>query len=308
MMSSVTPTITTTSLSMPAKARIRSELSLLSTLPPPGISCYTPDDTLTYLHATLTGPVGSPFETGYFLLIIHISNDYPFEPPKINFLTPIHHPNIDSNGRICLDSLKNQLDGGSWSPDVTLPTLLQQIRTLIGRPNSKNGLDSQVTEQYVTNYQRWFWDATRMTMKEATIEKLNILEENYIRRCQTIASSSMVLMKEQTQNRSFCFHNDWSMKRTMMTMTISNKIASIDTEQMKIQKKDLENLYDRDTNNQYAMDTDISHGKRHMYREMSKLIGTKRKKCLNHENDDGDDENCIILPYSKIQKNLNTST
>jgi ubiquitin-protein ligase len=33
---------------------------------------------------------------------------YPFEPPKVRFLTPVYHPNIDERGRICLDTLKPQ--------------------------------------------------------------------------------------------------------------------------------------------------------------------------------------------------------
>ena len=45
----------TTMLPTPAKARITRELSLFSTSPPPGISCYTPNDTLTHLHANIDG-------------------------------------------------------------------------------------------------------------------------------------------------------------------------------------------------------------------------------------------------------------
>lgn len=54
----------------------------------------------------ITGPEDSPYEGGIFELDVSVTDRYPFEPPKVRFVTPIYHPNIDSTGRICLDLLK----------------------------------------------------------------------------------------------------------------------------------------------------------------------------------------------------------
>ncbi|XP_031481740.2 SUMO-conjugating enzyme UBC9-like [Nymphaea colorata] len=66
-------------------------------------------------QATIMGPPDSPYAGGVFLVTIHFPPDYPFKPPKVAFRTKVFHPNINSNGSICLDILKEQ-----WSPALTI--------------------------------------------------------------------------------------------------------------------------------------------------------------------------------------------
>ncbi|KAM4874258.1 ubiquitin-conjugating enzyme E2 D4 isoform 2-T2 [Thomomys bottae] len=70
-------------------------------------------------QATIMGPNESPYQGGVFFLTIHFPTDYPFKPPKVAFTTKIYHPNINSNGSICLDILRSQ-----WSPALTVSKAL----------------------------------------------------------------------------------------------------------------------------------------------------------------------------------------
>jgi len=76
------------------------------------------------------GPEGSPYAGGVFFLKIQFPQDYPFKPPKVTFRTRIYHCNINSQGAICLDILKD-----NWSPALTTSKVLLSICSLLTDPN-----------------------------------------------------------------------------------------------------------------------------------------------------------------------------
>lgn len=51
---------------------------------------------LTHLKACITGPPGTPYEGGSFIVDVHIPTEYPFRPPLMRFDTNVWHPNISS--------------------------------------------------------------------------------------------------------------------------------------------------------------------------------------------------------------------
>ena len=58
----------------------------------------------TDIQAEIEGPVGTPYEGGVFRCKLAVESDFPNRPPKGYFITKIFHPNVYSDGRICLDS------------------------------------------------------------------------------------------------------------------------------------------------------------------------------------------------------------
>ncbi|RYP81414.1 hypothetical protein DL769_001980 [Monosporascus sp. CRB-8-3] len=51
---------------------------------------------LTHLKASITGPPGTPYEGGHYVVDVKIPTEYPFRPPIMKFDTKVWHPNISS--------------------------------------------------------------------------------------------------------------------------------------------------------------------------------------------------------------------
>ncbi|XP_065184047.1 ubiquitin-conjugating enzyme E2-17 kDa-like isoform X2 [Sycon ciliatum] len=93
--------------------------------------------------ATIMGPPGSVYEGGVFFLNILFPSNYPFEPPKVTFKTRIYHCNINSQGEICLDILKD-----NWSPAMTVSKVLLSITSLLADCNPSDPLVANIARQF----------------------------------------------------------------------------------------------------------------------------------------------------------------
>jgi ubiquitin-protein ligase len=97
-------------------------------------------------YVLINAPVDTPYKDGQFKLEINISDSYPFTPPKVTFLTRIYHPNISTDGIICLDILKDK-----WSQGLTLVKLILSIHCLLSYPNPDDPLMTSIATEYKNN-------------------------------------------------------------------------------------------------------------------------------------------------------------
>ena len=108
------------------------------------------------------GPEESPYNGGVFFLDIHFPADYPFKPPKVSFTTRIYHCNINSNGGICLDILKDQ-----WSPALTISKVLLSVCSLLTDPNPDDPLVPEIAQLLKNNVTQHNATAREWTAKYA---------------------------------------------------------------------------------------------------------------------------------------------
>tara|TARA_A100001011_G_C14025167_1_gene721155 strand:+ start:103 stop:552 length:450 start_codon:yes stop_codon:yes gene_type:complete len=143
--------------------RIQKELKDIQKDPPSNCSAGPVNDDIYEWQATIMGPNDSPYKGGIFYLKINFPKDYPFKPPRCNFLTKIFHPNVNSSGGICLDILKEH-----WSPALTVSKLLLSICSLMDDPNPDDPLVPEIAYMYKNNRDKYNARATEWTIAYAS--------------------------------------------------------------------------------------------------------------------------------------------
>ncbi|XP_020206186.1 ubiquitin-conjugating enzyme E2 22 [Cajanus cajan] len=130
--------------------QLAKELKSLDESPPEGIKVVVNDDDFSTIYADIEGPAGTPYDNGVFRMKLLLSHDFPHSPPKGFFLTKIFHPNIATNGEICVNTLKKD-----WNPSLGLRHVLIVVRCLLIEPFPESALNEQAGKLLLENYEEY---------------------------------------------------------------------------------------------------------------------------------------------------------
>ena len=98
-----------------------------------------PDDILNF---TLTiQPDEGMYKGGIFLFTFTINQNFPHDPPKVKCKQKIYHPNIDLEGNVCLNILRED-----WKPVLNLNAVIVGMQFLFLEPNAADPLNKVAAE------------------------------------------------------------------------------------------------------------------------------------------------------------------
>ncbi|OQO07163.1 NEDD8-conjugating enzyme UBC12 [Cryoendolithus antarcticus] len=119
-----------------AQLRVQKDLAELNLGPTMKTHFPNPDDILNFTF-TLTPDEGL-YKSGVFTFTFAISQNFPHEPPKVKCQQKIYHPNIDLEGNVCLNILRED-----WKPVLNLNAVIVGMQFLFLEPNASDPLNKE---------------------------------------------------------------------------------------------------------------------------------------------------------------------
>ncbi|KAK5075058.1 NEDD8-conjugating protein ubc12 [Lithohypha guttulata] len=127
-----------------AQLRVQKDLSELALGSTMRTDFENPDDILNF--SLTIEPDEGMYKGGSFKFTFVISNNYPHDPPKVKCTQKIYHPNIDLEGNVCLNILRED-----WKPVLNLNAVIVGMQFLFLEPNASDPLNKEAAEDLRTN-------------------------------------------------------------------------------------------------------------------------------------------------------------
>ncbi|KAH9476909.1 Ubiquitin-conjugating enzyme E2 15 [Psilocybe cubensis] len=129
---------------------------------------------LTLSH---TRPPDTLYEGGFLEARLSFPPEFPLLPPKMQFITEMHHPNIYKDGTVCIsilhapgeDQYGYEDAGERWMPVHTAESILVSVISLLSSdtPNLDSPANVDVAKQIRTNPAAYKKEVRRLVRKSA---------------------------------------------------------------------------------------------------------------------------------------------
>jgi len=123
----------------PAELRAQKDVSEMD--PIPGTKVMFPDSNNIMKFEVTIKPSDGLYNGATFQFAVEIPNSYPYDPPKVLCQTMVYHPNIDWEGKVCLNILRQE-----WMPVLSLGSVIFGLMTLFLEPNADDPLNKEAAQ------------------------------------------------------------------------------------------------------------------------------------------------------------------
>jgi len=145
-----------------AQIRVQKDLTELDL--PSTMKTNFPDPS-DLLNFTLTiSPDEGMYTGAAFTFSFTINSNYPHEPPKVKCVPKIYHPNVDLEGNVCLNILRED-----WKPVLNLNSVMVGLQYLFLEPNADDPLNKEAAEDLRKN-RSVFTENVRQSLRGGTIK------------------------------------------------------------------------------------------------------------------------------------------
>ncbi|KAK0552439.1 NEDD8-conjugating protein ubc12 [Tilletia horrida] len=123
----------------PAQLRVQKDLTELEL--PATMKTEFPDAADVLNFNLIIEPDEGMYKSGSFKFTFAINSNYPHDPPKVKCLPKIYHPNVDLQGNVCLNILRED-----WKPVLNLNAVMVGLQYLFLEPNADDPLNKEAAE------------------------------------------------------------------------------------------------------------------------------------------------------------------
>jgi len=104
------------------------------------------------------------YRGGTFVFDFKVPTSYPHDAPKVLCETTVFHPNIDMDGHVCLNILRED-----WKPVLTTQSIVMGLQFLMLEPNPDDPLNKEAAKMMAENRPK-FTQIVRDTFKGRSMQ------------------------------------------------------------------------------------------------------------------------------------------